>query len=60
MLLSSFLTTSVGVDDNIVAMAVLGLRQRASEQKCMDLGGSAGEAHLEPLDSNVGSSALMV
>lgn len=58
MLLSSFLTTSVGVDDNIVAMAVLSLRQRASEQK--GLGWSAGEAHFEPLDSNVGSSALMV
>ena len=60
MLLSSFLTTSVGVDDDIMAMEVLGLGQRASEQKCMGLGWSTGEAHLESLDLNVGSSALIV
>ena len=57
MLLSSFLTISVGVDDDIVAMAVLGFRQRARERKSMDLGRSASEAHLESLHSIVGSSS---
>lgn len=47
MLLSSFLATSTGVDDDIVAMVMLGLRHRLKEQAFMDLGSSVSEAHLE-------------
>ena len=46
MLLGSFSTISVGVEDNIVTTAVLCFRQRAREWKSIDLGGSANEAHL--------------
>ena len=57
MFLRSFETTSVGVVDDIVAMTVQGVGQRARERKSVDMGGSADEAHLEFLHSNVDSSA---
>lgn len=65
VLLSRFLTTSTGVESDIVAMVVLGFRQRASGGISRGLEGGASEAHIlshwsRQLGGGLGRPALAI